>query len=191
MIVFDSTCALLTIFPDAPAPKDPTTNLPITEAARRVEYVLALAAERKERVGIPTPVLSEILVRAGTNITALVERFQKSSIFEIISFDHRAAIEVALIARDIITGGDKKDGSDEPWAKIKYDRQIVAIAKVVGASAIYSDDRGLKRVAERLGLQVIGLSECPLPPTEPQSALSLEGGKTHDAGQTTSTPDPS
>ena len=45
--------------------------------------------------------------------------------------------------------GNKKDGSGEPWAKIKYDRQIVAIAKVIGASAIYSDDgesNGLQHV---------------------------------------------
>ena len=191
MLVFDSTCALLTIFPDAPVPTDPGTNLPIVGAASRVEYVLKLASERKERVAIPAPVLSEILVRAGSNMTALIEKFQQSSIFEIVSFDHKAAVEVALIARDVMAGGNKKDGSGEPWAKIKYDRQIVAIAKVIGASAIYSDDGGIRRVAARLGLPVIGLSECPLPPTDPQSNLKLEGGKAHDAGKKTHTPGPS
>ena len=94
MLVFDSTCALLTIFPEAPAPTDPRTNLPIMEAASRVEYVLKLASERKERIAIPAPVLSEILVKAGSNMAALIDKFQKSPIFDIVSFDYKAALRL-------------------------------------------------------------------------------------------------
>jgi predicted nucleic acid-binding protein len=166
MVVFDNTMLLLTLFPGVPVPTDPATNLPITDAAARVEYLLKTLDARRERVAIPAPVLSEVLIRAGANMGAYLTKFQKSAMFRIESFDARAAVEVALMAQDAISIGDKKDGSDEVWAKVKYDRQIIAIAKVIGASAIYSDDKGVKRTAVRVGMPVIGLLECPLLPID-------------------------
>lgn len=56
----------------------------------------------------------------------------------------------------------------ETYAKLKFDRQIVAIAKVVGGTQIYSDDHGLKKVAERAGIDVVRLQDLPLPPEELQ-----------------------
>ena len=62
-----------------------------------------------------------------------------------------------------IDRGDKKDGSDATWAKVKYDRQIVAIAKVNSASAIYSDDINLTSFARRNGLRVISVVDLNVP----------------------------
>lgn len=64
---------------------------------------------------------------------------------------------------------------DETKAKVKYDRQIIGIAKVHQADAIYSDDRGLRTKAEAEGIRVIGLLEIALPPEEPQSKFPFEG----------------
>lgn len=130
MVVFDSTMLLLTLFPQAPIPNDPATNLPITNASARVDHLLKTLEADRVKVAVPTPVLSEVLVRAGANMANYVAKFQKSATFKIEDFDARAAIEVALMAQEAISSGDKKAGSKEQWAKIKYDRQIVAIARV-------------------------------------------------------------
>ena len=52
----------------------------------------------------------------------------------------------------------------ETWAKLKFDRQIVAIAKVCGATSIYSHDGGIQTVAGRVGIEVLRLHDLPLPP---------------------------
>jgi hypothetical protein len=44
------------------------------------------------------------------------------------------------MTRAAVDAGDKRVGSDATWAKVKFDRQIVAIAQVRRATAIYSDD---------------------------------------------------
>jgi len=50
----------------------------------------------------------------------------------------------------------------------------VAIAKVEGASAIYSDDKDIARFSGDLGLTVIPVRDLPLPPEEAQWDLPLD-----------------
>lgn len=117
------------------------------------------------------------MVRADATATqAIVERLNKQAIFSVESFDQRAAIEVAVMLRDELKGGKKalKAGA-ETWAKLKYDRQIVAIAKVVGATMIYSDDGGVAAVAARSKIPVVSVGELPLPPEDPQEELPFYG----------------
>lgn len=78
------------------------------------------------------------------------------------------------MTKNIIDSGDKKAGSTEFWSKIKYDRQIAAIARVRQASAIYTDDNGLAQTAERLGIHVVRLVDLPLPAEKAQGELPLE-----------------
>jgi hypothetical protein len=52
---------------------------------------------------------------------------------------------------------------------VKVDRQFVAIAKVHGVSVVYSDDDGVKRLAEEAGMQVKGVGDLPVPPPEAAS----------------------
>lgn len=63
--------------------------------------------------------------------------------------------------------------SDETKAKVKFDQQIIAIAKSNAADAIYSDDVGLRKKAVAVGLRAIGLEDVPLPPEDPQGKLAL------------------
>ncbi|MFZ3326068.1 MAG: hypothetical protein WA231_09320 [Methylocella sp.] len=56
--------------------------------------------------------------------------------------------------------------------KIKYDQQIVAIAKVWGATTIYSDDEDIKVLAVKI--DVIGLSALPLPLPPEKAQLDLQ-----------------
>jgi hypothetical protein len=126
---------------------------------------------------IPTPVLSEVLVRAGSDASQkIVEHINRFSVFRIESFDARVAIEVAAMTRSALDGPSKnKRGTvAAPWTKIKYDRQIVAIAKVVRATAIYSDDKDIRSIAAMEDISVIGLADLPLPAEDSQGEFVFE-----------------
>jgi hypothetical protein len=85
------------------------------------------------------------------------------------------------MTRSALDQGDKRGGVEAPWNQVKFDRQIVAIAKVAGVMAIYSDDRPLRSFAGQQGLRVVGLADLPLP-QQPELPLAttergLGGGR--------------
>jgi hypothetical protein len=57
---------------------------------------------------------------------------------------------------------------------VKYDRQIVAIAKVNSATTIYSDDADIAAIAARAKIKVVGLVDLPLPAEKAQLDFQLE-----------------
>jgi len=177
MVVFDATALLLLLRPDAPAPKNPESGETIKDARQRIEYLVSRLEEAGTKILIPTPALSEVLVRAGEAGPEYLEVLNTSAVFKVVPFDTRAAVEVAALAAKNSASGDKRGRGKGTWAKIKYDRQIVAIARVEQAAAIYSDDENVKVFANELGIQVIGVADLPLPPVDPQMKLGLEARK--------------
>ena len=118
--------------------------------------------------------LSEALVRAGAEASQkIVEELTRWSVFQIAPFDTRAAIEVAAMTRVAKSTGQKKGSSTATWAKVKFDRQIVAIAKVAGATMIYSDDEDIQTIGGEARIPVKGLADLPLPPENPEPELNL------------------
>ncbi|MGO6722439.1 hypothetical protein ACC717_21320 [Rhizobium ruizarguesonis] len=172
LVVFDATTILLMLAPhEAGIPAD-SSGAPITFPTERIDGLLEDLAKSKVRIVIPTPALSEALVRAGGSAGATyIAKLRSSKHFLIEAFDDRAALEVALWTKSAIDAGDKKGGSDETWAKIKYDRQIVAIAKVIGATTIYSNDDNLCKFAFSRGIKAIGIHELPLPDATAQMRM--------------------
>lgn len=174
MVVLDATMLMLFFRPDAGVPTD-TSGETVSKPKERVEFLIDELDKTGTRIAIPTPALSEVLIRAGAKASQeIVETLNKLMIFSIEPFDQRAAVEVAAMLRDELKGGKKalKSGP-ETWAKVKYDRQIVAIAKVIGATMIYSDDDGIGRTAARAKISVKRVSDLPLPPSDPQTKLPL------------------
>lgn len=175
MEVIDANMLLLLLRPGTPVPKD-SSGVTIEKAKERIEYLTAKLDKAKTKLVIPTPALSEALVRAGTAASMqIIEHLNKFSVFRIEAFDTRAAIEVAAMTRNAIDKGSKKGASASVWAKIKYDRQIVAITKVCGAKTIYSDDKDIRAIAKLAGIKVIGLADLPLPPEKAQFSMELSG----------------
>jgi hypothetical protein len=79
--------------------------------------------------------------------------------------------------RAALGGGDKKDSIDQPWQKIKIDRQIIAIAKANGAKLIISMDTGVQTNAKRVGISTIDIQGLELPESAKQKVLPLKPRK--------------
>ena len=62
-------------------------------------------------------------------------------------------------------------------SKVKFDRQIVAIAKAEEANTIYADDADIFTLAERAKIKAYRSRDLDLPPEDPQTAMDFEDGK--------------
>jgi predicted nucleic acid-binding protein len=172
MVAIDATMLLLMLRPGTPVPAGPG-GVPVDRPKDRIEHLVNELDRTNAKLIIPTPALSEALVYAGADASQkIVDELTKWSVFQIEPFDTRAAIEVAAMARAAL-GRRKRGDSTATYAKLKYDRQIVAIAKVNGAATIYSDDGDVRAIAGEAGIQVKGLADLPLPPQNPQRELTL------------------
>ena len=95
------------------------------------------------KVVIPTPALAEVLTRhpdAAQNWTQDINRY---ACFQVRPFDDKASFELAQML-----------GGNAPGLRdiLRFDRQIVAIAKVYGASVLYADDEQVVTFAEECGI---------------------------------------
>ena len=120
MVVFDATILMLLIHPDSGRPIDPATGELVSHVPERIAHFVAQNDKAKTHIGIPTPALSEALVRSGATMGKVLEKIKEFSVFEILPFDELSAIEVAIVTKNAIDEGDKKSGSHEVWAKVKY-----------------------------------------------------------------------
>lgn len=124
---------------------------------------------------MPTPALSELLVKAGDAGPKYLEIVARSKFFRVAEFGERAAVEAAALTREAIAKGNKRGATPEAeWAKVKFDRQIVAIARVVGAKAIYTNDDQLAKHAKTAAIEAIGPDDLPEPSVAPQLEMRLD-----------------
>jgi predicted nucleic acid-binding protein len=173
-VVFDTNLSIMLVRPDGMVAMDAKKQI-ISHAKERVDGLVAQLAADKNKIVIPTPVLAELLVRSDPNDRAgLIARFSRSAHFRVEDFDQRAAIELADIEKRALDGGDKRDGVQGPWTKVRFDRQIVAIAIVVGANTIYTDDGNLAAHAFKRGIRAVSIGSLPIPAAAAQISLVLE-----------------
>lgn len=176
MVVMDSTFVGMMLHPKAKVPEDPATKKPVTRAPDRIQKLLQDLTTEQERIVIPTPALAEFLVLAAKEAPRYLSEIHSMRSIWIRPFDEMAAVELAAIDVMAKDTGNKRDplGSDRPWQKVKIDRQIVAIAKALGAKAIYSDDPDIKKLGGKQDLKVISSWELALPPSNTPLLDGLE-----------------
>ena len=80
---------------------------------------------------------------------------------------------------DAISAGDLRAGTNTTRAKLKFDRQIIAIAKTQSQTTIYSDDEDIAKLAEALDVDVIPIHALPLPPIDPQAEFAFPINDAH------------
>lgn len=166
MIVFDAN--FLIYFLD-PKIKDGVGSNP------RIDHLVEAIQKSGERIIVPTPALSELLVRADGAGQQYLDIITRSKFFRVAEFGIRAAVEAAALTREAIEKGSFRGVTPEAdRAKVKFDRQIVAIARALGATTIYTNDGQLARHAEAIGIRSIKVDELPEPPVAPQLEMTLD-----------------
>lgn len=166
MVVFDAN--FLIYFLD-PKIKDGVGSNP------GIDFLVATIQKSGERIVVPTPALSELLVKAGDAGPKYLEIVARSKFFRIAEFGERAAVEAAALTREAIAHGDKRGATPEAdWAKVKFDRQILAIARVLGAKTIYTNDDQLTKHAIAAGIDAIRSDGLSKPSAIPQLEMRLD-----------------
>ena len=138
----------------------------------RLDHLILTIAKQRTKVLIPTPALAEFLARADKARDAYYRKLISSGYFKFAPFGGKAAMECALMIDAAKTGGDKRNEA-KTWAKAKFDWQIAAIAKSEGATAIYSEDIDLARIATRINLKYVKIDDLPIPDSARQFKLEL------------------
>ena len=181
MAVLDATTLLHFLEPDARAAMDPASGEPIPDAKARIEGLVAELQKAKETILVPTPVLSEVLVHADEAGPGYLQILHRTARLRIVPFGERAAVELAVMTSAALEKGDLRAGTSATRAKLKFDRQIIAIARVEGERTIYSDDGDMKTLAEGAELNVIQTSELAQPNAS-QSELLFHVDSAQDDG---------
>jgi predicted nucleic acid-binding protein len=162
MVAFDANVLSIAIYDDAGIPIDYRTGKPIHRARDRVEALIDGLNADNDCVLLPAPALGEALTSVAEHIEQYIDQIEQSSSFKIHPFGKREAIEIAIRTKAAKLAGDKREGIEEPWQKVKYDRQILASAKVGGASVIYSTDKHIHEHGKLWGIRVVHLADLPL-----------------------------
>lgn len=165
MVAVDAGILSLMLHPAARPPNDPATQKPVEKAHERIEHLLEEIDAAKERIIIPAPALSEFLVLAGNDAPAYLNELALQSNIYVQPFDQRAAIELAAMELAARGKGHKRHpvALGTAWQKVKFDRQIVAIAKLHKVRTLYSDDGDVKIIAEDIGIKVVSTWDLSVP----------------------------
>ncbi|WP_236722734.1 PIN domain-containing protein [Pantoea latae] len=158
---------------------DPVLGSQIKDVKRRAEALLDRIESLNGTIIVPTPVLAEYLV--GIHKNHQQERLniiRSVSCFETAPFDELAAIECASLP----TLQELKKISTEGTAnKIKFDRQIIAIAIAIGVDEVWTHDKGVHERCKHLKIPVFTLSS--IEPAPIQSTMdfsqSIENKSVH------------
>lgn len=132
----------------------------------------------RERLIVPAPVLAEFAVKARDEE---IDFITSQSTFQVVPFDAIAALECGFMIRDVFATESKQDRH-----KIKFDLQILAIAKVGRATRLVTNDNQLRKRAVALGIAAEAILDLPVPDGERQMPLGLpEGATSAEGGRST------
>ncbi len=162
IVALDNTFFTLMVNPSALPSGNWETGEEVTHCALRVQALIDKLSRSSVRVLVPTPALAEAMT-ASEGLEAAIEFMQSHDAFEPATFDFRAAYELAELTKSDPNADRRKAGEQDSKQKVKFDRQIVAIAKVHGAGVLYTDDKRQSGFAKDAGLEVVHTWNLPLP----------------------------
>jgi predicted nucleic acid-binding protein len=171
LVVFDTSILLLLLQPNAKPPLDQRTKKPLLHPQERIEYLVKRLSKAQIKIIVPTPVLTELLFYSGAATEKYLERLQNRP-FNIAPFGTRAAVECSIMLRK---HGHKDAGKKDSRAKVIFDRQIIAIAKVEKADTVYSDDEKVIKYSADAGIKAVTSFDLELDPDSRQGNLPMEG----------------
>jgi len=164
--IFDTNTIVHLVHPDAPSSTD--------QVIARVFHLVEKLGKMNATVVIPAPVLAELLLFSNADESMIQAEIRKIGKVEIGQFDELAAIELARLERKIRPSGVSSSEFIGSRSKLKFDKLIVAIAHCYESPTLYSDDKNVVRIANRIGLNVVSSNQLPLPPEEPQQGFEFD-----------------
>jgi len=126
----------------------------------RTQLLFQQLHQDKAEIIIPSVVLSEFLM--GIEKIEVAKYFKEINKFcKIYSFDTAVAFKLSEIFQNIKQDGLYEELKNEGRTKqcIKFDSMIIATAIIQRASIIYTYDGGVKKIAEKEGIEVRNLPE--------------------------------
>jgi predicted nucleic acid-binding protein len=170
-VALDTSVLLYLVYPNAPAPIDPATGARVEHCEQRIEGFLEEMDARETQIIIPTPVLSELLIRAHDRQSEILAVLTGKKAVVVQAFDLQAAVENAALRRDKkLTRAFAAQTKNE----VRFDLQIMAIAKVCQADFLYTDDGNLVKRCRQAGMAVRGIADIPVPDSKRQIGMPLE-----------------
>ena len=136
----------------------------------KLDDLVATLEKSRTKIVIPTPALTEVLIRAGKAREEIYNLLVRKSAFEVAPFDAKAAMECSILLEDAWSATEKRSITK---TKFKFDWQIVAIAASRRVAAIYSDDGDVASASARLGVRVIRIDDLSLPQSAKQTKVDL------------------
>lgn len=115
---------------------------------------------------IPVQVVGEYTSGADQAGQEVLAKLLSNRRIKVANFDHVAAVECAMMDKVAFSSGGHKRAPltrDISWQKVKVDRQIVAIARVLKADRIISTDGDIPKIAKAVGMPCISVEDLPLP----------------------------
>lgn len=159
-VAFDASVIILAVSPTAAVP-DPPKGVAASSASGRIKHLIARLDQEGVAIVIPTPALAEVLEGAGGAAADTLRALKSQARIRFAAFGERAAIEYADFRNTSLPR--TRAG---PRAKVKFDHQIMAIARVEAVQILYSDDKGMRTLGARAGIEVKGVWDLPMPPDE-------------------------
>jgi len=112
--------------------------------AQEISKLIEALSSENAKVIVPTPALAQVLTHAPGRAESWMRTLNTYSCFQVHPFDDKASFELTQLLGESVSG--LRD-------ILRFDRQIVAIAKVYGASVLYADDEQVIQFAEACGIR--------------------------------------
>jgi predicted nucleic acid-binding protein len=157
-VLFDTNFLIWAIRPDKP-PEE------IDSGQERIDYLIETLDKKNAQIIIPSPAFAEFLAGLDDEDqkTDYINQINKNKRFQIAPFDTMCAIEHSFIVQHKEIGSSKQ--------KMKFDFQIVTIAKVNNVDLVYSHDSDVIKLCNYHNIDVKDVNDLLLPPEEPQQDL--------------------
>lgn len=134
------------------------------ETKARINFLIDETRKARGRIVIPAPALSEFFARARPEEVRLL---LEEKVFRIAPFDTRAALECGAIYKIWLSGQSKTASK----TKVKFDLQILSIAKSNNAVLLVTNDLQLQTMAAQYRVLVKPVEDLALPDSARQLKL--------------------
>ena len=111
----------------------------------KLDFLVHRLTKSRTKVIIPTPSLTELLVRADKARGSYFRRISSTSVFSVAPFDSRAAMECSILLEAAWSKSEQRKISH---SKFKFDWQIVSIAAQGNCTTVSIRNKPIRRLMQ-------------------------------------------